>query len=747
MSKPKSPLPAGDDIQNQTMSGRRAEITALQKRVRELEAQLETAPAAAEREQALAEKTLYLDNILQSATGYAIAATDLDFRITYYNPLAEEFFGYTKSEVIGKTVQEMHTREKVEPHRFEKAIENVRAHGEHAYLVKEELDTGTRYLDSRVSGIYDSDGELVGFALLSRDITARRQAEEKSHRLSQAVEQSANTVVITDLKGNIEYVNPRFEETTGYTAEEALGQNPRVINSGEQSAAFYRDMWETIASGKEWSGEFHNKRKDGTLYWELATISPVYDTSGQMTHFVAVKEDVTERKQAEREMQASEERFRSVVEYAQSGILILDDAYRFIYVNDELCRITGYERKELIGMDFRAVLTEESVQLVADRYVRRQKGEDVPSRYEFSIVRKDGEKRDCETSSTAFKDSEGNAQSVGQLLDITERKQLEQQVQESLERRTSQVQISTQMGQEIAAAPALDELFQRVVHLVRERLGYNHVHVFTMEDDDLIMQEGSGEAGRKMKEAGFAIPLNAEKSLVARAARTGESVLTPDVSQDPGWLPTSLLPRVQSELAVPIKLGDETLGVLDAQNDAVGSLDKEDQLLLEGLCGQIAVAINSRQIEGDRLRSEEALREATGLQKAILDNAAYAIISTTPEGVLETFNPAAQRMLGYTAEEVVGKETPAIIHDVDEIVARAKTFSEELNITIEPGFEVFIAKARLNLPNEYEWTYIRKDGVRFPVLLSVTALRNAKGDITGFLGIAQDITERKQAAE
>jgi hypothetical protein len=112
---------------------------------------------------------------------------------------------------------------------------------------------------------------------------------------------------------------------------------------------------------------------------------------------------------------------------------------------------------------------------------------------------------------------------------------------------------------------------------------------------------------------------------------------------------------------------------------------------------------------------------------------------------MTSFNPAAERMLGYAAAEIIGLQTPVIIHDPVEVAARAEQFSNELGVTIAPGFEVFVAKARRNLPNEYEWTYIRKDGTRFPVLLTVTALRDKTGEIAGFLGLAIDISERKRA--
>jgi PAS domain S-box-containing protein len=117
------------------------------------------------------------------------------------------------------------------------------------------------------------------------------------------VEQSPVSIVITDLRGIIEYVNPRFELVTGYTRAEVLGQNPRILKSGERTPEDYHHLWNTIASGGEWHGEFHNRKKNGELFWEYASISPVRNAEGVVTHYVAVKEDITERKRLERELE------------------------------------------------------------------------------------------------------------------------------------------------------------------------------------------------------------------------------------------------------------------------------------------------------------------------------------------------------------------------------------------------------------------------------------------------------------
>ncbi|MEE3715225.1 PAS domain S-box protein [Tumidithrix elongata RA019] len=161
--------------------------------------------------------------------------------------------------------------------------------------------------------------------------------------------------------------------------------------------------------------------------------------------------------------------------------------------------------------------------------------------------------------------------------------------------------------------------------------------------------------------------------------------------------------------------------------------------------GKIILASKIARDITDRKASEDRLTSTLMLQQAILDSANFAIISTDLQGTIQSFNVAAENMLGYAAAEVVGKTSPAILHDLDEVVSQAKQLSQELHQEIEPGFEVFIAKAKLGQAAEQEWTYIRKDGSRFPVMLTITAIRTNQGEITGFLGIAKDITAQKQA--
>ncbi|MDJ1173828.1 PAS domain S-box protein [Roseofilum capinflatum] len=174
--------------------------------------------------------------------------------------------------------------------------------------------------------ILDIQGNLVQMIEYSLDITARRKAEEQVRKLSQAVEQSANGILITDLKGRIEYVNSQFTEMTGYTVQEVLGKTPRILNSGEQSKEYYQELWQTIQSGNEWRGEFHNQRKDGSLYWAHATISPIFNADQKITHFLGIQENITARKQAESDLRESEYKLRQQTQELEKTLAELRQA-------------------------------------------------------------------------------------------------------------------------------------------------------------------------------------------------------------------------------------------------------------------------------------------------------------------------------------------------------------------------------------------------------------------------------------
>lgn len=162
-------------------------------------------------------------------------------------------------------------------------------------------DGTTAWTSTTKVSLRDSNGNITGICGITRDITEHKQAEEANQHIMAAIDQSAESIVFTDAQGTIFFVNQGFEKVTGYTRQEVLGLNPRFLNSGKQSAEFYKNMWGTILRGEVWNGRFTNQRKDGTLYEEEASITPIRNDEGKITSFVAVKRDVTREIELERQ--------------------------------------------------------------------------------------------------------------------------------------------------------------------------------------------------------------------------------------------------------------------------------------------------------------------------------------------------------------------------------------------------------------------------------------------------------------
>lgn len=186
-------------------------------------------------------------------------------------------------------------------------LEEIKSTNKPVRVEHEHLDKDGNVRNFEIHGypIFDNEGNVVQIIQYTLDITERKKAELESHRLGTAIKQSADSIVITDPNGIIQYVNPAFEIVTGYKIDEVIGQTPRILNSGRHDAKYYKRMWDTIRKGNIWHGQFINKKKDGTLFDEEATISPVKDDHGMIINFVAIKRDVTEKKRLESIAEAS----------------------------------------------------------------------------------------------------------------------------------------------------------------------------------------------------------------------------------------------------------------------------------------------------------------------------------------------------------------------------------------------------------------------------------------------------------
>ncbi|MBK1695355.1 histidine kinase [Chromatium weissei] len=213
----------------------------------------------------------------------------------------------------------------------------------------------------------DENGQPLRMAGTHLDITARKRVDEELRKLSLAVEQSPTSIVITDLDARIEYANPAFTEVSGYTLEEAKRQNPRILQSGNTPHEVYDELWATLQAGNVWRGEFHNRRKDGSNYVELAIISPVRQPDGRITHYLAVKEDITSHKAVEEELKhyrlhleelvetrtaelkSTEERSRLILESSADGLYGEDVNGFATFINPAACAMLGYSAEQVLN--------------------------------------------------------------------------------------------------------------------------------------------------------------------------------------------------------------------------------------------------------------------------------------------------------------------------------------------------------------------------------------------------------------
>lgn len=229
----------------------------------------------------------------------------------------------------------------------------------------------------------DSDGKPRRFLDTHTDISELKHVAQKLELHSAALAATANAIVITDYNGIIQWVNPSFTRLTGYTAQEAIGQNPRILKSGINSAEFYQELWDTIRHGQVWhSEELINRRKDGSLYYEQMTITPVQDAQGKITNYIAIKLDISDRKQAEAALHAQRDFARQVMESMGESLAVVNETGTFEYVNQALARTLGRSADSLIGTSYATLFVGDGSGLAQDT--------DGTRRYETSLRHTDG---------------------------------------------------------------------------------------------------------------------------------------------------------------------------------------------------------------------------------------------------------------------------------------------------------------------------------------------------------------------
>ena len=296
------------------------------------------------RNQTMQEQVHLFSEVVNQAT-VPMMITDHQFRITYINNAFSRLFGYVLSDIEARTPSLLTGKatSRALLRQMQDNLESARPwRGE---IQAEDIDGHTIPLSASVFPVNHSHGGQPHFIAMLNDNRERKEREEHINLLSRVVEHNPTIILITDALGCIEYVNKTFEDVTGYMLEEVLGRNPRFLKSGETDPRDYERMWQTITAGNVWNGELHNKRKDGSLYWERASIGSLKNDQGEITHFIATKEIITQIKEDEKQLRLASAVFKTAAE----AIMVTDTLNRIQMVNESFTQITGYSEQEVLG--------------------------------------------------------------------------------------------------------------------------------------------------------------------------------------------------------------------------------------------------------------------------------------------------------------------------------------------------------------------------------------------------------------
>ena len=545
--------------------------------------------------------------------------------------------------------------------------------------------------------IRDPEGIAEHFVAVVENIERRKQIEYSLHNLSLAVEQSPSSIIITDLEANIEYINETYVKATGYSREEIIGKNLRLLYSGKKSKTADDEMWAALKQGEVWQGELTNRTKNGVEYIESAMISPIRQVDGKITGYLSIKEDISERKTAEARLQESEQRFRIVADAAPVLIWLADTDKLCYWFNQTWLDYTGRAMEQEAGNGWAEGVHPEDLQRCLDVYVdhfdRR-----LPFHMEYRLKHIDGEYRWLHDNGVPRFDAAGVfAGYIGSCTDITDMRSAQDQLQTSHELFSNLSRQVPGMVYQFRIFADGHSSFPFATDGIREIYELTPAQVY--EDGAAV----------------FSILHPDDYDKMVATIQESANTLQPWQLEYRVYLPIKGL-RWLSGLAQPERLED-------------GST------LWHGFITDITEQIVAR---------NEARKIKKSLESILFSATEISIIATDAEGIITLFNRGAERMLGYSAGELVGKHTPAIFHSPEEVERRGRELSIERGYPVS-GFNIFVEMAAQAGSETRVWTHVRKDQSSLKVSLVVTTIRNQNNEITGYLGIAEDITERKKA--
>ncbi|MGL5035557.1 MAG: PAS domain S-box protein, partial [Microcystaceae cyanobacterium] len=587
----------------------------------------------------------------------------------------------------------------------------------------------------------DDQGKVLLGRGLALDIHESKLTEELLHLTEERLRflLEASPVVIYTAHATNErqctYISKNVQFLLGYSSGEFLSNyNFWLKNVHAEDRSRILGSFNYLLERKSYIQEYRFQHKKGHYLWLRDEQRLVCDSDGKIKEIIGSVVDISDRRSMELALQTSEKHLNTIVSKISDGIIILDQQGRVNFANPMASQMFNLRPSEI--QDFTMSLPDNPEE-----------------NWEMGIALPDGSSGLAEVK-MSWVIWEGESRYLMSIRDITRRREDAEKIRQSTER---ELLLST-IAKRIRQSLDLEEILTTTVEEVRSLLNCDRVLIYRVypQGTGRAIAESVGEEWQKVLEIMFpeeVFPLECyepyyQGKIFALDDRRGtpESGIIRECLVD--FLKSI---EVQAKLVVPIVQTDCLWGLLIAHQCSEPRHWEDWEIqFLQQLSTQLSLAIQQSlllqqlQLElTERQQMEKQLIAITQLQKGILDGANYSIISVNIDGIIQSFNKGAEKLLGYQAEDLIGLETTLIFHDPQEIAHHGQLLSQELARTINPDFEVFAAKPLLGMVDEREWTYIHKNGDRIPVMLSVTALFDGKGNCSGFLGVASDISERK----
>lgn len=670
---------------------------------------------------------------------------DLAGSFNFMNEQALAIFGYPREKFLGMNYREYTSPETAELvyRTFNRVFRTGEPIEGFTYPIIT-ADGEERFVEVSTSLVRDGDGQPVGFRGIVRNVTDRiqaeedlRQSEERYRTILQSIEDGYYE---TNLNGDFIFVNEQWAAIHGCSVAEMVGMSYKdYILPGNVDIIFaqFNQVYQSGEPRKSLVSRIVTK--DGRHRHLELSVSLIRGVDGSPAGFRGVGRDATDRILAEEQVRESEERYRTILESIEDGYYETDLDGNFNFLNDQLCEVIGYPYEELMGKNYRDYTSPETAERVFATFNRVFKTGEPVKGFVWEAVGKDGRTRHLETFVLPRFSADGEIvgfRGVGR--DITQRVQAEEALAEALvdqERIASQLATVAKVSTAVSTILDPQEMLQAVVDQVKESFNLYHAHVYLLNEagDTLELVAGAGEVGRQMVQEGRAIPLATEQSLVARAARSRSGVIVNDVRKDPHFLPHRLLPDTCAEMAVPMVVGGQVLGVLDLQADSINRFSQRYVNIQTTLATQIAVALQNARFFARAQQQTAELQETSALLDQIIEILPVGLFMKEAKDLrFVRWNKSNEDIMGLKSGDVLGKND----HDFFA-KEEADFFTSKDREVLDSGDMVDIAEEVITTPHRGQrLLHTRK----LPIL-------GTDGVPRYLLAVAEDITERRQAAQ